>query len=318
MLKVILSRTLQSLVALVLSSIAIFALLRLIPGDPATVIAGPEATPEVIEQIREERGFNEPLVLQYFLWLGRTLSGDLGDSFTARQPVGDLIAPTLLPSFLLLIGGVVLAIIVAFAIGAAASVSQNRSVDALLMSVAAFLYGAPVFWIGLLMILLFSVNLGWLPTGGYVDPSVDLGEALRSLALPWIVLGLAMGAGLSRFVRSSFLDVFQSDYIRVARSKGASPARIVVGHATRNALVPVITVFGIAFAGLLGGAVVIEQVFTWPGLGTLMLNSVNARDYPTVQAIMLIYVAVFIIVNFLTDLSYSLIDPRIRVSGGKR
>lgn len=318
MLRVILSRTAQSLVALVLSSIAIFALLRLIPGDPAVTIAGPEASPEVIAQIREERGFNQPIFVQYFIWLGHVLTGDFGDSYTARQPVADLIAPTLMPSMLLLLGGVVLAIIVAFAIGAGASVTQNRSLDAVLMSVAAFLYGAPVFWIGLLMILLFSVGLGWLPTGGYVDPSVDLAESLRSLILPWIVLGLAMGAGLSRFVRSSFLDVFESDYIRVARSKGASPARIVTVHATRNALVPVITVFGIAFAGLLGGAVVIEQVFTWPGLGTLMLNSVNARDYPTVQAIMLIYVVVFIVVNFLTDLSYSLIDPRIRVSGAHR
>ncbi|MGO2750621.1 MAG: ABC transporter permease [Pseudoclavibacter sp.] len=317
MLKVLLSRAGQSLLALALSSIAIFALLRLIPGDPASVIAGAEASPEVIEQIREERGFNEPVVVQYFLWLGRVLQGDFGDSYTARQPVADLIMPTLMPSLLLLLGGVVIAIVVAFGIGVGASVTQNRSVDAVLMSVAAFLYGAPVFWIGLLLILVFSVTLGWLPAGGYVDPAVSLQESVRSLLLPWIVLGLAMGAGLSRFVRSAFLDVFESDYIRVARSKGASPWRILYVHATRNALVPVVTVFGIAFAGLLGGAVVIEQVFTWPGLGTLMLNSVNGRDYPTVQAIMLIYVFVFIAVNFLTDLSYSLIDPRIRVSGAR-
>jgi peptide/nickel transport system permease protein len=314
-LRVLISRSAQALIALFLSSVAIFALLRLIPGDPAVVIAGPEASPEVIEQIRVERGFDQPVFVQYFIWLGHIFTGDFGESYTARQPVASLIAPTLVPTLLLLLGGVVLAIIVAFALGAGASVPQNRTLDAALMSVAAFLYGAPVFWLGLLFILLFAVTLGWFPAGGYVDPSVDLGESIRSLILPWLVLGLAMGAALSRFVRSSYLDVLESDYIRLAKSKGSSTGRVVIKHATRNALVPVITVFGVAFAGLLGGAVVIEQVFTWPGLGTLMLNSVNSRDYPTVQVIMLIYVVVFIVVNFLTDLSYSLIDPRIRVSG---
>lgn len=316
MVRMLTVRALQSIGALILASMAIFALVRLVPGDPAAVIAGTEASPEVLAQVRAEQGLDEPLPVQYAVWVGNLFQGDLGQSYTARRPVSGLIEPTIGPTIFLLIAGVAVAIVVALGLGVAAAVAKRRGVDALLMSLAAFLYGAPVFWLGLLMILVFAVSLGWFPTGGYVPPSFDPLGALRSLVLPGLVLGLAMGAALSRFVRTSFLETLEADHVRLARAKGASTFQVLRKHTFRNALVPVVTVFGVAFAGLLGGAVVIEQVFTWPGLGTLMVNSVNARDYPTVQAVMLIYVGVFIVVNFLTDLSYSLIDPRIRVTGG--
>ena len=222
MLRILLTRGGQSLIAVVLASMAIFALIRFIPGDPAVTIAGTDANPEVLAEIRAEHGLDRPIPVQYGMWVRDVLTGDLGDSYTARRPVTELIGPTILPTILLLAGGVLIAVVIALLLGAGASVPQKRGLDALLMGVAALLYGAPVFWIGLVFILVFAVSLKWLPASGYVAPGDDLGEAIKSLVLPWLVLGLAMGASLSRFVRSSFNDVLESDFIRLARAKGMS------------------------------------------------------------------------------------------------
>lgn len=314
MARFLLRRALQSLLTLVIASIAVFGLLRLIPGDPAVILSGGDASAEGIAATRSRLGLDLPLPVQYWLWISGIFRGDLGTSFSAQAPVSSLIEPTIAATLWLVFGGVVLAIVVALLLGAGAAVTPRRGLDAFLTGFASLLYGAPVFWLALIFILLFGVQLKWFPVGGFVNPLDDVGVGLSSLVLPWLVLGLAMGASLSKFVRAAFLESLESDHVRLARAKGGSTPHVVAKHVFRNAMVPVVTVFGVAFATLLGGAVVLEAVFTWPGMGSLMINSVNNRDYPTVQAVLLIYVATFVIINFLTDVSYSLIDPRIRLS----
>jgi peptide/nickel transport system permease protein len=312
---VILRRVAQSAVAIVVASMILFTLLRLIPGDPAIVIAGTDATPTQLAAVRAEYGLDKPIPEQYVIWVKQIATGNLGRSFETRAPVVDYIKPTIVPTLFLLVGGITFSLVVGFGLGVGAAVAQRRGVDALLTGFASLLYGAPVFWTGLLAILLFAVALKWVPVGGFINPFDDPLTGLQSLILPWLVLGVAMGGSLSRFVRSSFIEVLESDYIRLAHAKGASPIRVLRKHVFRNALVPVITVLGVQIATLLGGAVIIETVFSWPGLGSLMMNAVNGRDYPTIQVVLLFYVITFIVINFLTDVSYTLIDPRIRIEG---
>jgi peptide/nickel transport system permease protein len=317
MARFLIRRALQGLLTLFIASVIIFGLLRLIPGDPAVILSGGDATPAGIEAARKTFGLDRSIFVQYWSWLTGVMGGDLGTSFSSRGPVADLISPTLVPTVFMVVGGTVIAILIALALGIGAAVPRRRSIDATITAVAALLYGAPVFWLALLFILFFAVELQLVPVGGFVNPFDDFALGMSSLALPWLVLGLAMGAALSRFVRASFLEALESDHVRLARAKGSSTLHVIRKHVFRNAMVPVVTVFGVAFATLLGGAVVLETVFTWPGMGSLMINSVNGRDYPTVQAVLLIYVATFVVINFLTDISYSLIDPRIRLSEGK-
>jgi ABC-type dipeptide/oligopeptide/nickel transport system permease component len=304
----------QALITLIASSMVIFGLLRLIPGDPANMLAGGDSSPQVVTAIRHQLGLDRPVPVQYWSWLTGVLHGNFGISLSSKGPVTSLIGPSVLPTALMVTGGVALAIVVAFVLGIGAAVTRRPSVDAGITAVASVLYGAPAFWLALLAVLLFSVKLGWLPAGGYADPFQYPVLGLRSLALPWAVLAVTMGAALSRFVRTAFREALVSDHVRMVAAKGASPGRILFRHVFRNALIPVVTVFGVAFAALLGGAVVLETVFAWPGMGSLLVNSVSARDYPTVQALLLFYVSTFVVINLMTDVSYSLIDPRIRLS----
>ena len=315
MLNLLGKRAALGLLTVVAATVVIFAVLRLIPGDPAVSIAGADASPATIAAIRADYGLDRSLVVQYGIWLEDLLSGDLGRSFTAQAPVTSLIGPTLAPTLWLVGGGAVLSLLIGFGLGIAAAVPRRRGVDAGVTGFAALLYGTPGFWVGLLLILVFAVWLKWLPVGGYIDPLLDPVGGLQSLVMPWIVLAIGVGGSLSKFVRAAFLEILESDHIRLARSKGASTARIVREHVFRNALVPIVTVLGVSFAGLLGSAVVVEAVFSWPGLGSLMVRSLTSDDFPTVQAVLLVYVVVFVIVNFLTDVSYTVIDPRIRLGG---
>jgi peptide/nickel transport system permease protein len=299
---------------LVIASVAIFSLVRLIPGDPAVSLAGPDATDATLDAIRTQLGLHKPLVEQYFVWLGQLAHGNFGDSVSAGVPVTDVLLPTLVPTLWLLGGAVLVALVVGFALGIGASVPRRKGVDATLSGLASVLHGAPPFWIGLLA-LLFAVTFNVLPAGGFVSPIQDPALGLSSLVLPSVVLGLAMGGLFARFIRASYLEVLDSDYVRLAEAKGAGTWWIVRKHIFRNALVPIVTVFGVNFANLLGGAVVIESVFSWPGMGSLLMNAVNNQDYAVVQAMLLFFVTAFIVVNFLTDVSYTVIDPRIRLSG---
>jgi peptide/nickel transport system permease protein len=311
----LLRRAAQGLITIVAASFIIFMAIRLIPGDPALMYAGSDATPETLAAIRERFGLNEPIWTQYLIWVGNALQGDFGTSYVARVPVLNLIGQRLMPTLILLLGSVLVMSLVGFAIGAWAAVTRSRALDAVLTGLASLLSGAPVFWIGLLAILLFAIYLRWFPVGGYINPFADPIGGLKAMAMPCVVLGIAMAGSQARFIRTAYKEVLGSDYIRLAEAKGASRSRVVWRHATRNALVPIVTIYGLAIANLLGGAVVIETVFTWPGLGLLMVNSVGVNDFPTVQVILLLYVLIFVVVNFLTDVSYSIIDPRIRLSG---
>lgn len=311
----LLRRAAQGIITLIAASFIIFMAIRLIPGDPALMYAGNDASPETLAAIRERFGLNEPLWTQYLIWAGNALRGDFGNSYVARVPVINLIGLRIMPTLWLLVGSVLVMSVVSFAIGAWAAVTRNRTLDAVLTGFASLLSGAPVFWIGLLAILLFAIYLRWLPVGGYLNPFADPIGGLKSMVMPCFVLGIAMAGSQARFIRTAYKEVLNSDYIRLAEAKGASRARVVWRHATRNAMVPIVTIYGLAIANLLGGAVVIETVFTWPGLGLLMINSVSVNDFPTVQVILLLYVLIFVVVNFLTDVSYSIIDPRIRLTG---
>ena len=255
------------MLTLVIASVAIFSLVRLIPGDPAVSLAGPDATDATLDAIRTQLGLHKPLVEQYFVWLEQLAHGNFGDSVSAGVPVTDVLLPTLVPTLWLLGGAVLVALVVGFALGIGASVPRRKGVDATLSGLASVLHGAPPFWIGLLALLLFAVTFNVLPAGGFVSPIQDPALGLSSLVLPSVVLGLAMGGLFARFIRASYLEVLDSDYVRLAQAKGAGTWRIVRKHIFRNALIPIVTVFGLNFANLLGGAVVIESVFSWPGMG---------------------------------------------------
>ncbi|MDQ6672723.1 MAG: ABC transporter permease [Chloroflexota bacterium] len=308
----VLRRLAQAIPVLLLSSLGVFLLLHLVPGDPAIILAGPDATPEVIDAVRADMGLNQPLPVQYAVWLGHAIHGDLGRSFTSKQPVTDLIAQRLPATAELALAGILLALLVSVPSGILAALHQRRLVDWLISSLSAFAIAIPNFWFGILAILLFALVLGWLPPGGYADVIRDPGAGLKFLALPAVTLALNQAAVTSRFVKASMLDVLYEDYVRTARAKGLRERVLIRRHALRNALVPLATVLGVEFGRLLGGAVIVESVFAWPGMGRLIVQAIANRDYTVVQGALLLLVCTFILVNLLTDVAYGVLDPRIR------
>jgi peptide/nickel transport system permease protein len=313
----IVRRILEAVPVLVLSTVVIFLGLRLIPGDPAVRLAGQDATPEQLAAIRAVNGLDQPLPVQYLRWLGNVVRGDLGVSFFTRAPVAQLIVQRLPATLELALAALLVSILLALPTGILAAVRQHSPVDWLISSLNGLAVAVPSFWLGILAILLFALELGWLPPGGRGEWMRDPGAALRFLLLPAVTLALPQAASLSRLVKASLLDVLREDYVRTARAKGVSHKWVVWRHAMRNALVPVVTVLGLQFGRLLGGAVITESVFSWPGLGRLIRDSIANRDYAVIQACLLMLVLVFILVNLLTDISYGLLDPRIRLTGGR-
>ncbi len=316
MLAFTLRRLLQAIPVIFLSTIVVFLVLHLVPGDPAITIAGSDARPDTIAAIREELGLNQPLPVQYAQWLGRILRGDLGRSYTNKLPVAEQIAQRIPATLELAAAGLILALLVSIPTGVIAAVRDRSPADWLISSFNAFAIAVPNFWLGILMILLFGLFLGWLPPSGRGDFSNDPGTAWKFLLLPAVTLALNQSAVLSRFVKSSMLEVMHEDFVRTARAKGLREWTIVRRHVLRSALVPIATVLGIQFGRLLGGAIVVESVFAWPGVGRLVLQSIGNRDYTTVQGVLLLLVLSFVVVNLLTDLTYGLLDPRIRLSRG--
>jgi len=303
-------RLLQTIPILLLTSIWVFALLRAIPGDPATVLAGPDATPEMISIIRRDLALDQPIVVQYGVWLGDILRGDLGTSSSSRRPVADLLGNAL-PATAQLVGvAMAIALVLGVALGIVAAVRRSWP-DLLITAASSALVGIPGFWLALLGIIVFALILGWLPPGGRVDPASDPIEGLRTLALPALVLGLGQAAVLARFTRAAMLEVLRDAYIRTAHAKGLAPRVVTVRHALRNALIPIVTVSAIQLGRLLGGAVVIESVFAWPGIGRLVVDAIAQRDYAVVQAVLLVTVAIFVAVNFVADSLYGFVDPRV-------
>lgn len=311
----ILRRLLQAIPVLILSSIVVFLIIRVVPGDPARVVLGLDASEEELAAKRSELGLDQPLPVQYFRWLGRVAHGDLGNSLVNRFPVAELVRDKLPATLELAIASFLLSVLISLPLGIFAALYAGSWGDYLTSVVAAFYLGTPNFWIGMLYIMLFSVFLGLLPPSGRVAFFDDPLLALRHLALPALTLALPAAMVQMRFIRATMLDVLGQDYIRTARAKGLREQTMVLRHALRNTLIPVVTVLGIQFGNLLGGAVIVESLFAWPGVGRMLVDSIGNRDYAITQAGLLYLVGLFIVVNLVVDLLYGFIDPRTRRGG---
>ena len=308
----VLRRLAQSIPVLLLASAAIFIMLRLIPGDPAYVILGSDARPEQVEAVRDDLRLDEPLPVQYVYWLSRVLQGDLGYSYRNQYPATELIFGKLPATLQLTAGGFLVALLLAVPMGVAAAVWPYSWAARLVSWYAGLGIAIPSFWLGILLSLVIGLKLKWVPPSGYAPLWPDVGTGLRYMILPSLTLGLGISAILSRYLRASLLEVLNHDYVRTARAKGLGE-RVVIGrHAVRNALIPVVTVLGLQIGAFMGGAVITEAVFDWPGLGRAFWNAVGNRDYNVVQAIVLFVVLSFIVVNLITDLICASLDPRIR------
>lgn len=308
-------RLIAMLPVLAVVAIVSFSIIHMAPGDPVLIILGEDATQTDVENLRRELGLDRPLYLQFMSFVGQLLRGDLGTSLFFSSPVSQAIAQRAEPTIMLTLLSLTIAVTLGVLMGIAAAVKRNTVVDQSILVVSLFGVAMPNFWLGLNLILLFSVTLGWLPTSGYV-PIADGGISgvLRSLLLPAIALGFSQAALISRMTRSSVLDVLSQDYIRTARAKGVLPRLVLARHALRNALIPVMTVAGITMATLIGGSVVIETVFAIPGVGSLMVQSIFRRDYPVIQGTLLVVAALYVLVNLLVDMVYVALDPRISYS----
>ncbi|MCY3755681.1 MAG: ABC transporter permease [Alphaproteobacteria bacterium] len=305
-------RLLATLPVMAVVGIAVFLLLHLTPGDPAVVIAGDYARPEDIEKIRENLGLNEPLHIQFFSWVGALLSGDLGTSIFSNLPVAKLIGQRLEPTLALAIATIIFAILVAVPMGVIAAWRAGTMTDRVIMVFAVLGFSVPVFVIGYAMMWLFSITLGWFPVQGYKPIGEGFWPFLRSITLPTVALGIIYVALIARITRASMLEVLTEDYMRTARAKGLDNNALLIRHALRNASVPIVTIIGIGIALLIGGVVVTESVFNIPGLGRLTIDAVLRRDYPIIQGVILIFSGAYVIVNLIIDLSYTILDPRIR------
>ncbi|WP_421617168.1 ABC transporter permease [Brevibacillus sp. TJ4] len=309
-------RLLLTIPILLLVSIMTFSLIHLIPGDPARVILGQEATPEAYEALRKELGLDKPIVLQYLSWLGNVLQGNLGTSITDNVPVSDLILQRLPATVELTIGTFLVAILIAIPAGILAAVRRGTWVDYTSTFAALGGMSIPSFWLAMMLIIYFAVENQWLPSSGYVPFSEDPVRNLMAMILPCVAAGLRESAVLMRMLRSSLLDVVNMDFIRTAKAKGLNEVRTILGHALRNALVPVVTASGLMVAGLLGGLVITESIFSIPGFGRLIVESVFKRDYVTVQGAILVAAIMVVIVNLVVDILYAVIDPRIKAGKG--
>ncbi len=312
MLAYIIRRLLLLIPVLLIVGVVVFTLMHLTPGDPVSVMLGREATQEQKDALRERLGLNEPIPIQFFNWFGSALRLDFGDSLFIGKPVTQALLDRAEPTGLLALYSLTLAIIIAIPAGVIAAVRANSLLDRLLMVVSISGVAIPSFFFGILLILLFAVVLGWLPSGGYVDIGDDPIEHIKYMLLPTLTLGFSAAGLLARLVRSTMLDVLNEDYVRTAYSKGLEERRVVVAHAFRNALIPVLTIIGVTFAGMLGGAVVIENVFNIPGMGRLLVQSVVRRDIPVVQGAVMTVAAIEVLVMLVVDLLYVYVDPRIR------
>jgi peptide/nickel transport system permease protein len=297
---------------LLLVSVFVFLLLRLTPGDPAAILAGDAATTEQLERIREAMGLNEPILTQYFTWMGKIMQGDLGVSLISGVPVLDMVSQRIGPTISIAVLTIIIAVLVAIPMGVIAAWRHRSWADYLVMSFSVLGFSVPVFLVGYVLLLIFSVNLGWLPVQGFKPISSGLGGFLERAILPAFTLASIYIALIARMTRAAMLDVLGEDYIRTARAKGVSDRRLLFVHALKNAAVPVVTIVGTGFALLISGVVVTESIFNIPGIGRLTVDAVLARDYPVIQAMILLTSALYVFVNLLIDLSYTLFDPRIR------
>ena len=298
---------------MVIVALFVFLMLRLSPGDPAAVIAGDYATAEDVQRIREQLGLSEPIVVQFTRWLGQLAQGDLGTSIFSSKPVSQLIAQRIEPTMLLALTTIIFSVLVAVPLGKIAAYRAGSWIDRVVMLFSVGGFSVPVFVLGYVLIYVLSLKLRWLPVQGYKSPFIEgIGPFFAHITLPTLTLSVIFIALIARMTRASVIEVLEEDYVRTARAKGQSELKVLMRHALRNAAVPIITVIGIGIALLIGGVVVTESVYNIPGLGRLVLDAVLARDYPIIQGLILFFSFIYIGLNLLIDLSYSLLDPRIR------
>lgn len=294
----------------------VFTMIHLLPGDPAMMILGGDdasPSPEDIQRVREELGLDQPIYQQYVNWLGDLVRLDLGESFANHQSVTNTVFVDRLPRSLMLgIPATILAALIGIPLGIVGAHLRRTMWDPIISSIALLGFSIPVFVIGIVLVLLFAVNLGWLPSGGYVHPLDDTRGFIKAAALPVVTLAMSPMAIIMRMTRSSVLEEMGLDYVRTARAKGLAEYPIVIRHVLRNSLLPVVTVMGLQIGGLFSGSILVEFIFNWPGIGKLFLDSIGRRDYPLIQGIVLVVALGFVLINVLTDISYAILDPRIR------
>lgn len=307
-------RLLSLLLTLLLATIVIFAVLEIVPGDPARLMLGINATEDAVAALREQLGLNQPLLTRYFSWIGGLLQGDLGRSFTYSSSVAELIGERIWVSLPLALLALTLSTLIAVPVGLYAAARRGKASDTAIMAATQFGIAIPNFWFALLLVYLFAIVLRWVPAGGFPGWDAGIWPALKSLALPAIALALPQAAILSRIARSALIEVLGEDFIRTARAKGLTRSQTLWHHALRNALIPVVTIMGLQFAFLLAGTIIIENVFYLPGLGRLVFQAITQHDLPVVQGTVLLLVASVVLTNFLVDLVYAWIDPRLRKS----
>ncbi|MGG2196770.1 MULTISPECIES: ABC transporter permease [Paenibacillus] len=312
MMSYIIKRFLSLLPTLFVPLLLIFFMLRLAPGDPASIMLGADATVEQVEQLREKMGLNEPLLIQLFAFLKQLVTLDLGDSIFLKKPVLTVILDHIETTIVLTIYALIIAIVIGLLSGIISAIYRNKSIDQIAMTGAMIGVSMPEFWFGLMLILVFAVNLQWFPVTGYVPLSEGFFECIRSLTLPAVSLGFVQAAFIARITRTSMLDVIHEDFVRTAEAKGLSNGVIVFKHILRNAFIPILTVIGITVAVLMGGAIAIETVFSLPGIGRMMISAVSRRDYPLIQGIVMFISVVFILINMIVDIIYTWVDPRIK------
>ena len=293
-------------------AVFVFLLLRLTAGDPAAIIAGDNATAQDVAQIREKLGLNQPIAAQFVIWIGKTLRGDLGESFFFKKTIVELIAQRLEPTLALATCTLILAVLMAVPLGVTAAYKRGSWIDRFVMGLSVLGFSVPVFVIGYALMYLFAIQLAWLPVQGYQRIGDGFGGFIQRLILPSFTLAIIYVALIARITRASVLEVLGADHVRTARAKGLADLPVLLRHVLRNAAVPIVTVIGLGVALLIGGVVVTESVFAIPGLGRLTVDAVLARDYPTVQAVVLLFSAVYVFINLLVDLTYTFLDPRIR------
>jgi len=314
-LEFLIQRATISVVTLCVISLVVFTGVRMIPGDPARVMAGTDADAAGLEEVREKYGLKDPIVVQYLRWAGLALRGDLGESIRTRESVARMVAKKLPITIELACFSLLIAVGIALPAGVVAAVRRNTVWDVLASGASLCGVSIPNFWLGIVLILFFSVRLGWLPASGFVPFWESPVANLERMLMPSFVLGTALAAVLMRQTRNSMIEVLSADYIRTAYSKGLAGRVVVFRHAVRNSLIPVVTILGLQMGALMSGAVVTEQIFVVPGFGRLIVEAVFTRDYPLVQGVVLITASSYVLINLLVDVSYSILDPRIRIRG---
>lgn len=314
MLIFILRRLLSAIPTLILVSLFVFTLQKLLPGDPVQAMAGEERDPAVMEYLREKYRLNDPVPLQYVHWVGNVLQGDFGTSLRTEQPVTTLLASKLPVTLELAVLALIIALLIGIPTGVISAVRKGTATDYAANVVALSGISIPHFWLGILLIMIFAVKLQWLPASGFVPLGEDLGQNLKTLILPAFVLGAGLSGVLMRHTRSAMLEVLRADYVRTARAKGLFPRTVILKHALRNALMPIVTLTTLLLGELLGGAVLTEQVFSIPGFGKMIVDAVFNRDYAVVQGVVLCVAIGFLLLNLLADVLYRLINPRLRTA----